>query len=59
VREQYSNDLKEITCKDVDWIPLAPDRNQWHHNKHSSSIKGSEFFEQLSKYYLVSKDYNP
>jgi hypothetical protein len=35
--------------KDVDWIPLALDRNQWYHNKHSSSIKGGEFLEQLNK----------
>jgi hypothetical protein len=47
-------DLKEITCRVVDWIQLAQDGVQWwvfcweHSNKISGSVNGREFHDKLS-----------
>jgi hypothetical protein len=46
-----------IRRKDVGWIQLAEDMVLCQHdNETSGSIKGTEFFQQVSDYQLLNKD---
>jgi hypothetical protein len=53
-----------LRYEEVDWTPLAEDRNQWqtsceHINGHSDSIKVSELLDQLADSQLFRNDAVP
>jgi hypothetical protein len=53
-------DLKEIECKNVDWIHLKQVAGFCeHHNELLNSIKCWEFLEWLSNYWLFKEDSAP
>jgi hypothetical protein len=58
-------DLRKIGLEGLDWIHQAQDRDQWggggesceHCKEPSGFIKGGEFLDYLSNYWLLKRDF--